>query len=35
MTDCVSFRIMDQFSIQQALTTDEHFIQAGYQAVMR
>jgi hypothetical protein len=35
LTDCVSFIIMQQREIQQALTADEHFVQAGYQAVMR
>jgi len=35
MTDCVSFIIMQQYGIQQVLTADEHFVQAGYQALMR
>ncbi|MEO7718280.1 MAG: PIN domain-containing protein [Capsulimonas sp.] len=35
LTDCLSFTIMEQRGIQQALTADEHFIQAGYQALIR
>ena len=30
MIDCFSFIAMDEFGIKQALTFDEHFIQAGY-----
>ncbi|MBI4685823.1 MAG: type II toxin-antitoxin system VapC family toxin [Nitrospirae bacterium] len=30
MIDCFSFIAMDEFSVKQALTFDEHFRQAGY-----
>ena len=30
LVDCTSFVIMQQFDIQQALTTDRHFEQAGF-----
>lgn len=35
LTDCLSFRIMQAHGIFQALTTDEHFVQAGYMPVMK
>ena len=35
MTDCISFTIMRQFGITQALTADHHFIQAGYNALLK
>ncbi|BDI32425.1 hypothetical protein CCAX7_44760 [Capsulimonas corticalis] len=35
LTDCLSFTIMEQRGIHQALTADEHITQAGYQALMR
>ncbi len=31
LTDCISFVVMKQ---QQAITTDHHFVQAGYRALM-
>ena len=34
-TDCVSFKIMEQESIVEALAYDKHFVQAGYKALMR
>lgn len=34
LTDCTSFVIMEQQDIQEALTTDEHFRQAGFRAIM-
>lgn len=34
-TDCVSFKIMEEQAIAEALAYDKHFIQAGYQALMR
>jgi predicted nucleic acid-binding protein len=35
LTDCVSFIVMEDRGISEALTTDEHFHQAGFQALMR
>ncbi len=34
-TDCVSFKIMEEQAIAEALAYDKHFVQAGYQALMR
>ena len=34
-TDCVSFVVMQDRGIIDALTTDEHFQQAGFRALMR
>lgn len=34
LTDCTSFVIMEQQDIQEALTTDDHFRQAGFRAMM-
>ena len=34
-TDCVSFQIMEEQVIQEALAYDKHFVQAGYMALMR
>ena len=34
-TDCVSFNIMDENGISEALAYDKHFIQAGFTPVMR
>jgi predicted nucleic acid-binding protein len=30
LTDCVSFVLMKQLDITQALTFDKHFVQAGF-----
>ena len=35
LTDCVSFVVMQDRSLTEALTTDEHFRQAGFQVLMR
>ncbi|MEH2144767.1 type II toxin-antitoxin system VapC family toxin [Nostoc sp.] len=34
-TDCVSFKIMEEQIISDALAYDRHFVQAGYTALMR
>ncbi|MBF0101779.1 MAG: type II toxin-antitoxin system VapC family toxin [Desulfobacterales bacterium] len=34
MTDCISFIIMRNRKIMDALTTDEHFQQAGFRALL-
>ena len=35
MTDCISFIVMSERNLQEALTTDKHFQQAGYKALLR
>ncbi|MFN0197721.1 MAG: type II toxin-antitoxin system VapC family toxin [Planctomycetaceae bacterium] len=35
LTDCLSFIVMEQRGIALALTTDVHFQQAGFEAMMR
>jgi predicted nucleic acid-binding protein len=35
MTDCVSFVIMRERGLSEALTMDEHFQQAGFRALLR
>ena len=34
LTDCVSFVVMQQRGLLQALTADVHFVQAGFRALM-
>lgn len=34
LTDCLSFVVMQQRQLLHALTTDHHFLQAGFQAVL-
>jgi len=34
LTDCISFEVMKDRSVSDALTGDRHFAQAGFQAVM-
>ncbi len=35
LTDCLSFVVMKDREISEALTADEHFQQAGFQALLR
>jgi predicted nucleic acid-binding protein len=35
LTDCASFRTMEQEKLQAALTHDRHFEQAGFEALLR
>ena len=35
LTDCISFVVMRDEDLQTALTHDQHFEQAGYQALLR
>ncbi|MCS6993656.1 MAG: PIN domain-containing protein [Anaerolineales bacterium] len=35
LTDCISFAVMRERNISQALTADQHFEQAGFQALLR
>ncbi len=35
LTDCLSFIIMSEYKITDALSYDQHFIQAGFNALMR
>jgi uncharacterized protein len=35
LTDCVSFKIMEQMCIYEALAYDKHFEQAGFKALLR
>lgn len=34
LTDCVSFVVMQDYGITDVLTTDEHFKQAGFRALL-
>jgi predicted nucleic acid-binding protein len=35
LTDCLSFTVMTEYKITEALTYDEHFEQAGFRPLMR
>ena len=35
LTDCTSFELMRQRGVRDALTTDEHFEQAGFRVLLR
>ena len=35
LTDCISFAVMEEMGLQEALTGDRHFEQAGFQAILK
>ena len=35
LTDCISFVVMREHGLTDALTADRHFVQAGFRALMR
>ena len=35
LTDCISFVVMDSYSLSDALTADHHFAQAGYTPLLK
>lgn len=35
LTDCISFVVMQQQGLTDAVTADQHFVQAGYRALLR
>ena len=34
LTDCISFEVMRRHGIEEALTGDRHFVQAGFKALL-
>jgi len=34
LTDCISFAAMSELKLHDALTTDHHFVQAGFKALL-
>jgi predicted nucleic acid-binding protein len=35
LTDCLSFELMRELGVREALTSDQHFEQAGFRALLR
>ena len=35
LTDCISFIVMQDQNLKEAVTVDAHFVQAGFRALMR
>jgi len=35
LVDCISFVVMRERGVNEALTSDKHFVQAGFRALMR
>lgn len=35
LTDCISFAVMHEFSLTESLTSDHHFEQAGFTALLK
>lgn len=35
LTDCISFVVMEQHGISEALTADHHFEQAGFTVLLK
>jgi uncharacterized protein len=35
LTDCISFAVMSEFGLNEALTGDHHFEQAGFRALLK
>jgi predicted nucleic acid-binding protein len=35
LTDCISFQVMTEYGITDALTSDRHYQQAGFRALLR
>ena len=35
LTDCISFVVMEERGIREALAYDQHFVQAGFRALLR
>jgi len=34
LTDCISFEVMENLGLKEALTGDRHFVQAGFKALL-